>query len=92
MQEVELTGRYYEMGQQYGRLLEETGFSPRPASQAKRQFVRDCEPAIREHAPELLTELEGIADAGDWDVEPLKAIPFALGYEAGCSEIGRAHV
>jgi predicted choloylglycine hydrolase len=87
MQEIKLTGSYYEMGRQYGRLLEEVGFSPQPVSPAKRQFVRKCEPAIQEHAPELLAELEGIADVGDWEVELLKAIPFALGYEAGCSVV-----
>jgi predicted choloylglycine hydrolase len=87
MQEIELTGSYYEMGQQYGRLLTQGGFSPEPASPEKRQFVRDCEPAVQEHTPELLDELRGIADAGDWDIELIQVMPFALGYEAGCSVV-----
>lgn len=87
MQEIELTGDYYEMGQQYGRILEQVGYSPEPASPEKLQFVRNCKPAVQEHAPELLDELRGIADAGDWDAELIQAFPFALGYEAGCSVV-----
>jgi predicted choloylglycine hydrolase len=87
MQEVELTGGYYEMGQQYGRLLKQVGFSPESVSSEKRQFVRECEPVVREHAPELLAELRGIADTGEWNADLIKAIPFALGYEAGCSVV-----
>jgi predicted choloylglycine hydrolase len=87
MQEIELTGSYYDMGQQYGRLLEQAGFTPQPASPEKRQFVRECEPVVQEHTPELLDELQGIADAGDWDAELTKAIPLALGYEPGCSVV-----
>jgi predicted choloylglycine hydrolase len=87
MEEIELTGDYYEMGRQYGEILEQVGFSPEPASPEKRQFVHDCEPAVQEHAPELLDELRGIADVGDWDAELIQAMPFALGYEAGCSVV-----
>lgn len=75
------------MGQQYGRILEQVGFSPEPASPEKLRFVRDCEFAVQEHSPELLTELQGIADAGDWETELIQAMPLALGYEAGCSVV-----
>lgn len=49
--------------------------------------MRDCEPAVAEHAPELLDELQGIADIGDWNTELIQAMPLALGYEAGCSVV-----
>lgn len=87
MREIELTGNYYEVGQQYGSALDRGGFSPQPASTEKLEFVRRCEPAVREHTPELLNELRGIADAGSWDGDLIKAIPFALGYESGCSVV-----
>lgn len=87
MEEIELAGDYYEMGQQYGRTLDEWGFSPQPVSDEKRNFVRNCEPAIQEHVPKLLEELHGIADAGNWDVDLFKAMPLALGYESGCSVV-----
>lgn len=87
MQDVELAGEYYEMGQQYGRILDRAGFSPQPASTEKAEFVHDCEPTVREHTPELLEELHGIADAGNWNVDLIKALPFALGYESGCSVV-----
>lgn len=87
MYEIELTGSYYEIGHQYGSRLKRAGFVPETQSPEKRQFVRDCEPAVEEHAPELLEELQGIADAGDWQLEPIEAMPFALGYDAGCSVV-----
>jgi predicted choloylglycine hydrolase len=90
MQEIELAGEDYEMGQQYGRLLDEVGFEPQPISEEKAAFVHDCLPAVSEHMPELLTELRGIADAGDWDVDLISAIPLALGYESGCSVLAVA--
>lgn len=87
MDEIELVGDHYELGQQYGQILNDVGFAPQPASPEKRQFVRDCEPAVAEHTPFLLDELRGLADAGDWELERIEAMPLALGYEAGCSVV-----
>ncbi|WP_330633237.1 C45 family peptidase [Halocatena halophila] len=87
MDEIELVGDHYELGRQYGQILDDVGFAPEPLSTEKREFVRDCEPAVEEHTPYLREELRGLADAGDWDLERIEAMPLALGYEAGCSVI-----
>ncbi len=87
MDEIELIGDHYELGRQYGQILDDVGFAPQPISAEKRQFVRDCEPAVEEHTPSLRKELRGLADAGDWDLERIEAMPLALGYETGCSVV-----
>lgn len=87
MDEIELTGDYYEVGRQYGRHLAAGGFSPPPASAEKREFARTCRPHVEEHAPELLAEIEGIADAGGWEQELVEAVPLALTVESGCSVV-----
>ncbi len=87
MDEIGLVGDHYTLGQQYGRLLDDVGFAPQKITPAKRQFVRDCEPFVETHTPQLREELRGIADAGDWDLERIEALPLGLSYEAGCSVV-----
>ncbi|WP_255169668.1 C45 family autoproteolytic acyltransferase/hydolase [Natrononativus amylolyticus] len=87
MQPTELTGTYREIGRQYGAILERVGFAPEPVPSEKRALVRECEPAVRTHAPGLLEELEGIATAGGWERAAILAVPLALGYESGCSVV-----
>lgn len=87
MDEVVLTGSPYEIGEQYGRLLDAVGFEPPPVTEAQRAFVADCVPLVENIAPAVLDELRGMADAGAWSVERIQAIPLALGWDAGCTVV-----
>jgi predicted choloylglycine hydrolase len=86
MKECRLTGGYYEMGWQYGALLRRAGFSPGEASEEQLRFSRECEAVVREHAPELLDELRGVADGGRFDPELIKVLPLTLP-DPGCSVV-----
>ena len=90
MDEVRLSGTPYEIGGQYGRLLEAAGFEPQPVSEAQRQFVADCVPLVEDVAPAILEEIRGIADAGGWSLQRIRAIPLALGWDAGCTVVAVA--
>jgi len=85
MIESDLQGSYYQMGLEQGRILKSAGFVPPPISQAKREFAKACESAVREHMPELLDELQGIADGGGFEADPLNALVLTLDAEAACS-------
>ncbi len=72
MFEVELRGSYREMGQQQGRILKGL---PLPVPDPRRlRFARQCEQALLQHAPELLEELQGLAEAGELDYEALLSL------------------
>lgn len=90
MDEVVLTGTPNEIGKQYGKMLDEVGFEPPPVTEAQRQFVADCVPLVEDVAPAVLDELRGIADAGEWRLERIQAIPLALGWDAGCTVVALA--
>ena len=85
MNESNLQGSYYEMGLEQGRILKSAGFVPPPISQAKREFAKSCESAVREHMPELLDELRGIAGGGGFEADPLNALVLTLDAEPACS-------
>lgn len=87
MDEVVLSGSAWEIGTQYGEMLEQWGFDPDPITETQRQFVADCVPHVEDVAPALLDELRGIADAGDWPLDRIQAIPLALGWDAGCTVV-----
>lgn len=90
MNEVALSGSAYEIGEQYGQMLEQGGFEPPPVTEAQREFVADCVPLVEDVAPAVIDELRGIADAGEWSLERIRAIPLTLGWDAGCSVVALA--
>lgn len=87
MNEVSLSGSPYEIGEQYGRMLADWGFEPPPVTAAQRQFVADAVPLVADAAPAVLDELNGIADAGGWSLDRIRAVPLALGWDAGCTVV-----
>lgn len=87
MDEIEISGSAYEMGKQYGRMLHRWGFEPQPVTDEQRRFVADCVPLVEEVAPAILDELRGIADEGEWPLERIRAVPLALGWDAGCTVV-----
>lgn len=87
MDERDLEGSHYEMGRQYGELLKRVGFTPPPVSQATLEFVAECRPIASDHVPNLLRELEGVAEGGGFDTDRIDALALALGEEPGCSVV-----
>lgn len=82
-----LEGDDYEMGLGYGRMLAEVGFAPPAASPPKLAFARECERIVREHAPELLEELRGVADGGRFDPALINSFALTLGEQPACSVV-----
>ncbi|SFS89260.1 C45 family autoproteolytic acyltransferase/hydolase [Halostagnicola kamekurae] len=94
MDEYEIDGSHYEMGQQFGTQLEQEGLSldaisveSVDRSEEMIQFASECEPLIEKHYPKLLHELQGIADRTGVDTQAVKSIPLALNADPGCSLI-----
>lgn len=95
MDEYRLEGRYDEVGRQFAAVVEARGetlqsVSPESLdpSSAVREFARECERAVADHAPRLLDELRGIADASGVEAEAVKAVPLAVDTDPGCSLVG----
>ena len=65
MRQVEVAGSYYELGLNYGRIVAENKLNwwwKQPTESAL-ALVKECEREIAVHAPGLLDEIRGIADA-----------------------------
>jgi len=94
MDEFELTGCYRELGQQFAERLAEDGrslrdVSPEPLtpSDARLAFAEECASHVEAHAPALLEELRGIAEAAGVDPEVVRSVPLAVDAEPGCSVV-----
>lgn len=87
MMETRLAGDYRGMGREQGAVLKEAGFVPPPASAEKVAFARSCAAECERHVPELLEELEGVAEGGGFERETLFALALALDAEPGCSAV-----
>jgi hypothetical protein len=80
-----LEGNYRQIGAEYGLLLR-TNRIPLPlVSKTRLDFARACEPFVRDYAPELLDEIEGIAEGGGYDLDRIKAAALAPGARPACS-------
>lgn len=90
MKTYRLSGTYYEMGVAHGQTLAQAGVTLPPASPEKLQFADACAEIVADVAPELLDELQGVADASDLDLRHLHAFALTLGEGAGCSVVAIA--
>lgn len=97
MHDHHLTGRYEAMGREYASQLEGLGRSLAEASPEtldppaeRRALARKCAAHVAEHAPFLLEELEGIADATGLETDVVETVPLALDARAGCSLVAVA--
>jgi predicted choloylglycine hydrolase len=72
MREIELRGSYREMGRQQGRILK--GMALTTPEPRRLRFAQQCERAMERHAPEMLEELQGLAEAAELDYETLLAL------------------
>jgi hypothetical protein len=80
-----LVGTYRAIGAEYGLLLRANHITPLPLSQTRRKFTEACEPHVRTHAPELLEEIEGMAEGSGYDLERLKAAVLVMNAHPACS-------
>lgn len=94
-----LEGTPTEMGRQFAERLSASdrslaSISPESLDppEAKRAFARECVPAVEEHVPELLAEIDAFADDISVDRETARLVPLALDADVGCSLVGIAGV
>jgi len=76
-----LSGTYYEMGLKYGRVLKRVGYVLPKLSEEALKFGKECETEVKRVFPEILEELQGLADGCNISFEGLKAFMFTLGSE-----------
>ena len=74
------------MGLKYGERLRRRNYVPPPPPPQNLKFVKDCETIVERYLPELLEEIEGIAEGGNFDVRSLKALVLTLNV-GGCSAV-----
>lgn len=77
------TGTHYEAGYKWGRLLLKNGkrldHCPTFAlAEDKYAFARDCTAVYQKHFPEILDEIQGIADGNEVPAETLQALLFCM--------------
>jgi predicted choloylglycine hydrolase len=82
-----LAGTHRAIGAEYGILLRANRVQLPALSLMRQKFVEACEPHIREHAPELLDEIEGLAEGSGYDLPRLKAAALVLNARPACSMV-----
>ncbi|MGD2249718.1 MAG: C45 family autoproteolytic acyltransferase/hydrolase [Candidatus Methanofastidiosia archaeon] len=87
-----VSGTYYEIGQKIGKLMREQNFKnftgediPFLKNPDKLPFAKECEKAVGVHAPDLLEELQGILDGGNFTFETLGVLEVSLSAQKGCT-------
>ena len=90
MREVDIAGSYYELGVSYGRYVAENKLNwwwLQP-TEPKLAFVKECEREIAAHAPGLLEEIRGIADACECDYDLVLAnMTVSYSFLSACSVV-----
>lgn len=82
-----LSGKYYDMGLEYGRTLRRVGYKPPKLTDERVQFARECEEEVKQVFPEILEEIQGFADGCGVPYEDLCPFIVSVGIKqsAGCS-------
>jgi len=80
-----LAGTYRQIGREYGLQLRAGREPLAPLSRTRLDFATACEPFVRECAPELFDEIEGMAEGSGYDVQRLAMIALALNAHPACS-------
>ncbi len=87
MKKLELEGSYYEIGRKIGEKCKNLASSYHSEKCSKDQvdFAYECQRSVKRHCPQLLEELQGIADAGGFDYEKLISSELAAGLKSNCT-------
>jgi predicted choloylglycine hydrolase len=80
MQTVVISGSYYNMGYKLGSQLKHF-FKPPPCHPEKLKLSLQCREIVKQYTPDLLEEIRGFCDAGNFDLETMEAFLLVLGYE-----------
>ncbi|MFX1313723.1 MAG: C45 family autoproteolytic acyltransferase/hydrolase [Promethearchaeota archaeon] len=86
------SGTYYDMGFKLGAQLINV-FKIPPCLPEKQKLSLQCRELVKQYTPDLLEEIRGFCDGGNFDLELMEAFLFALGYElfhppgGGCTVI-----
>lgn len=76
-------GSHYHIGFQWGDRLARCGkfileSIPFPITEARIQFAKQCNPIYREYFPQVLEEIQGIADGQRCSVDALQTVLFSM--------------
>ncbi len=83
MYHVRFRGTHREIGTRYGALLAKHGQYllenvPYPITRERKAFARACVPVYREFFPELLEEIEGLAEGQRCDLEAMQGVLLSM--------------
>lgn len=85
-----LAGTHYEVGAEYGALLQASRFPLPPIKPEQITFAAKCEKLVAQHAPELLDELAGMIAGSTYNADHLKALALTLNIPPACSVVAIA--
>jgi predicted choloylglycine hydrolase len=87
MIKLDLEGSYYEIGLSVGEKCRNlvSSYYAEECSKDKINFAYECQKSVKKHCPELLEELQGIADGGGFDHENLISSELAAGLKPNCT-------
>ncbi|NHJ86326.1 MAG: hypothetical protein FK734_12755 [Asgard group archaeon] len=87
MFELTLEGSYYDIGYFLGKHFDSYRSSYYFDKLTKDQidFALDCELVVRKFFPEILDEIQGIADGGDLEYTSLIVSELSIGLNSGCT-------
>lgn len=76
-------GNHYDIGFRWGTLLREHGSRlleriDFPITEERLRFAADCVPVYQQYFPEILAEIQGVADGQKCPAEPLRAFLFSM--------------
>ncbi len=74
-------GTPLEMGRQLGLGLKQAGMKLGPPKPKVLRFARRCEELVAQHAPELLEELRGLAEASEQDYDAVLAVNLTAPFD-----------
>ena len=83
MYHAHLKGTHYEIGFHWGSLLEKHGQFilnnlPFPMKKERKAFALACVPVYQKYFPEILEEIQGLADGQHCEAEMLQAVLFSM--------------
>ncbi|UCE29700.1 MAG: hypothetical protein JSV85_03000, partial [Candidatus Bathyarchaeota archaeon] len=87
MIKLELQGSHYEIGLRIGKKCRSLvpSYYSGECSKSRTDFAHECKRSVEKHCPELLEELQGIADGGGLDFDSLLSSELAAGLKSSCT-------
>lgn len=83
MYHTKFRGTHYDIGHKYGSVLRKNGKFilnnvPFPIGEEQSSFAAACHPYYESHFPNILQEIQGLADGQDCSFEQLEAVLFSM--------------